>query len=555
MRLPSSVVAGVLLLLFVAHALSASLIKTPTYDEPVHIGAGLSYVRTRDFKVNLQHPPLLKELAALPLVLLGVRWPVPAEAWTALPTPAPPEVQWQLGNAVLFANDPARVLFWSRLPLILLTALLGWTLWAWGRTMLGPAAGLGALFVVAFDPGLLAHGALVTTDTGCAALSTLCLFALWRYLRARTRARLLACGVALGAALAAKFSSVLLLPLIAVFLLLSACRKAAPAAGATAAGGATPAVGATSAGAGLGRRVLGAGAALLALTAVAVVVVAVTYLGRSPWLYVQGLRLVNADHNPDYWPYMAGQFQPRFWSYYLVVYLLKEPIPSIVLAAVGLWAVFRRGTASPLDRAFLVIPPLAFVGAYTALSHDLGLRYLIPALPFLHLLGGAGLATLLQRGPRPRAIGIVLAAWLALGSLGIYPDHLSYFNEAACALAAPTRIGVDAGTRCGPYWLDDSNVDWGQSLGQLAVGPAQHPSPGPGRLASVGSVPTQPYGIRAEPLDARELQRPPPPGRYVLSGHVFARLRGALAARGEAWLVGQSPSAVVGHAYYVFDVP
>jgi hypothetical protein len=71
MRLPPSVFAGVLLLLFVAHALSASLIKTPTYDEPVHLGAGLSYLQTREFKVNLQHPPLLKELAALPLVLQG----------------------------------------------------------------------------------------------------------------------------------------------------------------------------------------------------------------------------------------------------------------------------------------------------------------------------------------------------------------------------------------------------------------------------------------------------------------------------------------------------
>jgi hypothetical protein len=296
-------------------------------------------------------------------------------------------------------------------------------------------------------------------------------------------------------------------------------------------------------------------AALLALIVVAMLVVAVTYLGRNPWLYVEGLKLVNADHNPDYWPFMAGQFQPRFWSYYLVVYLLKEPIPSIVLAAVGVWAVFRRGATTAVDRAFLVVPPLAFAGAYTALSHDLGLRYLIPALPFMHLLGGAGLAALLRRGARGRVVGIVLAAWLGLGSLGIYPDHLSYFNEAACALAAPARIGVDGGTRCGPYWLDDSNVDWGQSLGQLAVWLAQHPSPAPAKLAYFGSVPPERYGVVAQPLDARELQRPPPPGRYVLSGHVYARLRGALAARGEGWLLGQSPSAVIGHAYYVFDVP
>jgi hypothetical protein len=485
--------------------------------------------------------------------------------WAALGSPAPPAFQWELGNAVLFANDPARVLFWSRLPLIALTALLGWTLWAWGRAMLGPAAGLSAVLLFAFDPGLIAHGALVTTDTGCAALSTLCLFALWRHLRAPAPARLLACGVTLGAALAAKFSAVLLLPLVTVLLFFAARVMSAPPTAERAHATAEPvppaaepalaAADARPSAADLGRRVLGAGVTLLALVAVAGLVVTATYLGRSPWLYVEGLRLVNADHNPDYWPYMAGQFQPRFWSYYLVVYLLKEPIPSIVLAVVGVWAVFRRGAATAVDRAFLVVPPLAFAGAYTALSHDLGLRYLIPALPFLHLLGGAGLAALLRRGPRARAVGIVLAAWLGLGSLGIYPDHLSYFNEAACALAGPGRIGLDGGTRCGPYWLDDSNVDWGQSLGQLAVWLREHPSPAPVRLAYFGSVPPERYGVLAQPLDARELQRPPPPGRYVLSGHVLARLRGALAARGEGWLLGQTPSAVVGHAYYVFDVP
>ncbi len=192
----------------------------------------------------------------------------------------------------------------------------------------------------------------------------------------------LACGVALGATLAARFSSMLLLPLIAVLLLLAVRAPAASADSATSRDATT--AGAAPADGDLGRRMMGAGAALLALVAV--------------------------------------------------------------------------------DRAFLAVPPLA-------------------------------------------------------------------------------------------YWLDDSNVDRGQSLGQLAVWLAQHPSPTRVRLAYFGSIPPERYGVRAEPLDARELQRTPPRGRYVLSAHVFARLRGALAARGEGWLLGQSPSAVVGHAYYVFDVP
>src|SRR5208283_3373441 len=70
--------------LFIAIALSAiffcvalceSLVKSPTSDEPPHIASGLSYVSTGIFRGNLQHPPLLKELSGLSLLLGGIRWP------------------------------------------------------------------------------------------------------------------------------------------------------------------------------------------------------------------------------------------------------------------------------------------------------------------------------------------------------------------------------------------------------------------------------------------------------------------------------------------------
>jgi hypothetical protein len=74
-------------------------------------------------------------------------------------------------------------------------------------------------------------------------------------------------------------------------------------------------------------------------------------------------------------------------------------------------------------------------------------------------------------------------------------------------------------------------------------------------MAYFGSVPPERWGVRAEPLDPRVLETAPPPGRYVLSAHVYARLRGALALRGDgAWLLRVEPSAIVGHAYCVYDV-
>src|SRR5207302_1751441 len=179
---------------FVTMARGASLGKTPTYDEPAHIGAGLSYLVTGEFKLNPEHPPLLKELAALPLVAIGVRWPVSPAAWAALSPAAAFGFQWQLGNTVLVGDAPGRVLFWARLPMLLIALLLGCVLWAWGRRMLGDAAAVGALVLFALDPALIAHGPLVTTDVGCAAFVTLFVFALSRYLQRRTPGRLLLCG-------------------------------------------------------------------------------------------------------------------------------------------------------------------------------------------------------------------------------------------------------------------------------------------------------------------------------------------------------------------------
>ncbi len=461
-----------------------------------------------------------------------MRWPLTPAAWAALGPRPRFSFQWELGNLVLLGGgDPRRTLLLARLPMLAVAALLGGLIWAWGRRMLGARAALGAVLLFAFDPALIAHGPLVTTDVGFAAATTLFLFALWRYLHHRTSVRLVLAGAALGLALAAKFSAIFLLPVAALLLLLGTPLDPA-------------------------RRVGWCAAALLAMQLVAVVVVEAAYFfPRDPWLYLEGLRGVYTGIDPAYQPYMAGEFRRHFWSYQLVVYLLKEPLPSIALAAAGLWAMRRPGLTA-LDRAFLLVPPACLGAAYTLFAANLGVRYVIPLLPFLHLLGGAGLAALWAGGRARRALGVLLVTWLVVGAVGIYPDHLSYFNETACLPVDARQIGFDGGSRCGVYWLDDSNVDWGQGLGQLAAWLAAHPAPAPVRLAYFGSVPYERWGVRAEPLDARILVAAPPPGRYVLSAHVFARLRGALAARGgEAWLLATPPTAVVGHAYYLWDLP
>jgi hypothetical protein len=290
------------------------------------------------------------------------------------------------------------------------------------------------------------------------------------------------------------------------------------------------------------------------------VVYALYFFPTNPFLYLKGLMLVNADHNPTHLAYMAGSFQPHFYSYYLVATLLKEPLPTLLLAAVGLFVLLWRSETPTMERVFILLPPLLIVIAYTLKSHNLGMRYMIPVLPFLHLLGGIAVAALLKTGRFwARGVTGVILLWLVIGAIGIFPNHLSYFNEAACVLRDPSRLSLAGGSSCGPDWLDDSNVDWGQGLKQLKTWLDTNAPGRRVRLGYFGSIRPEYYRIDHQRITGEALDRPPGPGLHAFSSHLVARALGRLTERygngAENWILHTPPTAVVGQAYYVYDVP
>ena len=549
-------------LLLVAVALAVAAIqgwqairsKSPTFDEPAHIGAGLSYLKTGEFRINLQHPPLLKEIAAVPLLMTGARWPMTEAQWKEVGDPPDPGLQWFVGNEVLYGNGPDKVLFATRLPFLLMLLLLILVVFLWGREMLGAWPAAVAALLVGLDPTLAAHGVLVTTDTGFALTAVLFAWSLWRFVTHRTLPRLLAAGAMLGLALGAKFTGALLVPLALALLLLAG--RYVPAGPARPGRRADPYAMEEKA-----ARVVGILAIFGLLVAVAGLVLhALYFLPSDPFLYLKGILRVNADHDPAYRPYMAGGFKPHFWTYYLVTWLLKEPLPAIALALTGLVVLFRRDrSVADLDRAFLVLPPAAILVFYTLFSHNLGFRYLIPMLPFLHLLAGFGAAWLWRSGGAlRRATAPLLLVWLAVNAYGIAPDPLAFFNESACLVTHPSRIGLDAGSACGIEWLDDSNVDWGQGLKQLK---GWLDANAPNRRIGLGYFGTgrpDAYGIDFDRLGGQEIDRGLRPGLHAISAHLLARSLGSLRARhGHGpgnWIDHTPPKAVVGHAYYIYEI-
>jgi hypothetical protein len=571
---------------FVIQSLLCSAAKSPGADEPVHFAGGLSYVQTGSFSVNPQHPPLIKELSGLAALISGARWPKTEEAQRALA--GVQEDALAVGNAVIAANGPDHVMFWARLPMILVAALLAVLVFLWGRLMFGAMAGLCALFLYAFDPTIVAHSFSITTDVGAATFCVLFFYSLWRYVCCPTAKRLLWSGLALGAALGAKFSMVFILPVAAILLAVAAIRppKQSPEARAWflhlyGAGGENPAKvrpndpcpcgsgkkfkkchfdsAVASPSPGLSRA-LGRSACVFAglLLIAALVVEAVYLFAGDPLLYWKGLRLVNADHVANYASYLAGSFQNRFYSYFAMAYLLKEPLASIAFVAAGMVVLARRRDISGLQRLFLLLPLAVLFVVHTLWADNLGMRYIIPVLPFLYLIGGLGMAHILAAGSAwKRVLAAVLCLWIVAASWGIHPDGLSYFNEAAGVLSQPRQIGWDGGSRCGPLWLDDSNVDWGQGLKQLSAWQRQH---APGRSIRLdhplGTFPAAAYGLKHENLGFGDALRDPAPGLYAISAHVVARTPayGAMFMNGAGAWLRRPPDAIVGHCLYIFDI-
>ena len=115
------------------------------------------------------------------------------------------------------------------------------------------------------------------------------------------------------------------------------------------------------------------------------------------FFYVTGLKKVNADHVATYRQYLHGELSKRFYNYFAAAYLLKEPLATVVLSVAGLAILLRRKAVPMLVKLFLLVTPVVFFLAVTFMADDLGIRYIIPTLPFAYLLGGLALAELCEK--------------------------------------------------------------------------------------------------------------------------------------------------------------
>jgi tetratricopeptide (TPR) repeat protein len=182
-----------------------------TLDEAYHIAAGVSYVRYGDFRINPEHPPLVKMWVGGIVAATGFHLE-PIRQFSDKP-----DERAFTQSAVFLKNDPDSVQRRARDAMFVLNTLLLISLaLALERVFDAPVA-LGALLFLVIDPTVAAHWPVVMTDLPVALLMATATVLATRAFRDWLWKDLAACSVFLGLALAAKHSApVVLLSVVSI---------------------------------------------------------------------------------------------------------------------------------------------------------------------------------------------------------------------------------------------------------------------------------------------------------------------------------------------------
>lgn len=481
-RIYSGVLVGLILLMMflIAFFSSKGIFGDPgdsgIVDEIAHIPAGYSYDKYMDYRMNPEHPPLAKALAGLPLAFQsGVKGIKDDWSWDGIN-------QWEAGWYMLYeaGNDPAHILLWSRLPMMLLMLGLGLLIYKWAAELFGRKVGLVLLLLYALYPDVIAHGRLVTTDVAAAFGFVLGSYYFDRAIRKKTTKATVFAGIAFGIAQLLKFSSFLL---FGVFLALVLVRAV------------------------LDRKEKGFWLELWANFKIyfwtCLVSIGVVWLVYLPFVwktppsiehevitrnltedpktlalrnllhgmegnpvtraighYLLGVALVFARVAGGNATFALGHLSDKSISWFFpFAWLVKTPITIIILSVwsvIGIiWSKFWKSKEKFWILSVFLMPWLVYWAITMKGSLNIGIRHLMPTVPFVLLIIGYFLHLLFSsKNKIPKYVVAILVLFMAYSTLSYFPNYIGYFNE---AVPRDQRYN----------YLVDSSLDWGQDLLRL----------------------------------------------------------------------------------------
>jgi len=453
-----------LLSVFLIICISSVLNKSLSGDEIFYITSASLYLNTNEYTYNSEHPPLIKQIFMLPALFLKPN--IDLEGLDH-------KNEIALGYEFLFnsGNGADSIIFFTRLINIILGLVLGGVVFAFSYKLFGKLSGFFALFLYSLSPNIIAHSRLATLDIGTTLFIFLTVFVFWIFMQNPSIKKYFLFIFVFSLAILTKFTSLLLIPIIVILYLIlkfnkqthkfdfwvgSIINKLNK------------------------KRIFSMFIISFSTLALIGLVIWIDYGFESPILkirpdlyfeltesnlygftykfiekipffrtYREGLGYQLKNSAAGFYPYFLGKVTKDglIW-YFLVAFLIKTPIPIILLFFLSFFSFTRKS-----NRLIFLIVPIIILFLYFSFINKIfiGLRYILPIYPFIFVMIG-GIFGVLWRNIYSKLITIVLCIWLLVGSFMIFPHYLSYFNE---FIGGPDK---------GHKYLADSNIDWGQDL-------------------------------------------------------------------------------------------
>jgi hypothetical protein len=450
-------VAGLLTVLFL-QLLAVNVRSSMSWDEGHHLFDGYTILKHHDFGLNPEVPPLAKAVAAAPLLPLRLYEPVQQGRSSQLEA-------FIDGREFLFKNDANQLLLRGRLVISLFTVTLALLVFLAGQEIFGSVAGLLALAFLVFDPTLLAHGALVTTDAAITFFVFATVYSWYRYMLRPTVWRMLLVGLVMGLAWAVKFTGLFLAPTLALMIVVGWLE---------------------------GRDLRLAWRRAMALGGVLCVAYAVLWscygfryaarpagmvqnpnlesylqeyahvanpkplqmLARThllPEAYLWGVANTKLTEERDV-SYLFGRLRRHgTWLYFPAAIAIKSTLPFLAMLGAALWMGWSEW-AVRWRWLLLMVPVVVFLSLAMRSDMNIGVRHILPVYPFLYLIGASALSVGIGRDRRWMVVAAGLLVFQVITSLRSFPGYVAYANEAWGGQENVHRL------------LSDSNSDWGQQL-------------------------------------------------------------------------------------------
>ena len=464
---PQVTIAGVILLLLVLEGqlLYSVRQESLTWDEGDHIFAGYMSLKHHDFGLNPEHPPLAKMVAAVPLQSMHLREPQLQNRY--FKTEA-----YLSGRDLIFQNDFDTIIFRARMAasiFALMTALLAFLT---AREMFGAGAGFLALLLIVFEPNFLAHGALVTTDTGAACCLLASIYAFYRYVKSPSWGRIAVLGLAAGVFCITKHSAVLLPPMLILLAFTELLRRRQLAdesrlhqalrlacvfvvAGVIAVAIIWAGYGfrysARPAGMQINPPLESTLGNLSLVEGKFITLLAHWKLLPESWLF--GLADVRSVANV--WPsYMFGKvYAHGVWFYFPVAFVIKATLTTLIFLPLIVYAIATRKLRGWREILFLSLPPALYFAISMTSKLNIGVRHILLVFIFLLVLAGGAAWSLICHDRRWAWPVAALLLFHIVSSLRAFPtSYMAYANE---LWGGPANIHK---------YLTDSTTDWGQQL-------------------------------------------------------------------------------------------